>query len=67
VPERLTFARASDVAPSDGHAVGQRTRDHAEQFLVTSRAAHHDDLAGVLPERPHRAQEIISQNGDLEP
>jgi hypothetical protein len=58
---------AADVAPAHGDAVGQRAHDHAEQFLVAGRAAHHEDLAEVGPERPDGAPEVGGQDRDLEP
>jgi hypothetical protein len=37
------------MAPADGRAVRQRTRDDTEQFLVTGGAAHHQDRPGSTP------------------
>ena len=67
VAERLALAGAADVAPPDGHAVRQRACEHPEQFLVTGRASHHQDLAEVVPQGPHRTPEILGQHGELEP
>ncbi len=54
VAERPARAGAADVAAADGHPVGQRAGQHAEQFLVPGRAADHEDLRRVLAERAHR-------------
>jgi len=67
VAERLAGAGTADVAPAHGHAVRQRAGDHAEQFLVTGRAADHEDLRRVLAERPDRPPEVRGQHGLLEP
>src|SRR5206468_3019716 len=60
-------AGAADVAAADGHPVGQRAGQHAEQFLVAGRAADHEDLRRVLAERVHRPAEVRRQHGLLEP
>jgi hypothetical protein len=67
VAEGLAGKGAAYVAPAHGDAVGQRAHDHAEQFLVAGRAAHHEDLAEVGPERPDGAPEVGGQDRDLEP
>jgi hypothetical protein len=63
----VVVTRAADLASADGDAVGQRTRDHAEQLLVTGGTAHHQNLSRVRPERWPRAQEVTGQHRDLEP
>src|SRR5260370_1300095 len=67
VAEGLTRAGAADVAPADGHAVRQRARDDAEQFLVTCGPADDEDLRRVLAEHADRPQEVRGQHGQLEP
>ena len=67
VAERATGAGAADVATAGGHPVRQRPGQHAEQFLVTSRAADHEHLDGLGAEGPHGPREVRRQHGLLEP
>src|SRR5215468_10155698 len=60
-------AGAADVAAPDGHPVGQRAGQHAEQFLVPGRPADHEDLHRLLAERAHRPPEVRRQHRLLEP
>ncbi|HLK74325.1 MAG TPA: hypothetical protein VKU77_11845 [Streptosporangiaceae bacterium] len=65
--EGIPLTGPADVAAADGHAVRQRARDDAEQFLVAGGPADDQDLAEVRAERPHRSLEVRRQHGQLEP